>query len=91
MRLMFGLVLILGIALAGFAVYMARSYIQNYQTALEQERQARPAVIDTVDVYVTTRLLQDGEQITSNDVQRVAESTGSLPVCDFRSEKYYYT
>ena len=86
MRLMFGLVLILGIALAGFAVYMARSYIQNYQTALEQERQARPAVIDTVDVYVTTRLLQYGEQITSNDVQRVAYPTGSLPEGVFRTE-----
>lgn len=87
MRLMFGLVLILGIALAGFAVYMARSYIQNYQTALEQERQARPAVIETVDVYVTTRRLQYGEQITSSDVESVPYPAASLPEGVYQSEE----
>src|SRR5690606_12789614 len=80
-------VLLLGIALAGFAVYMARSYIQNYQTALEQERQARPAALQTVDVYIAKRLLRYGEQITPADVQRTAYPANALPEGVFQTEE----
>ena len=38
MRLVFGLVLIAGLGLAGFAVYMAQNYIGAYENALQQER-----------------------------------------------------
>ena len=38
MRLVFGLVLVLGLGLAGFAVYMAQGYISGYEQALAQER-----------------------------------------------------
>ncbi len=48
MRMVFGLVLILGLALAGFAVYMAQGYISQTQAELARERatlrQARAAV-----------------------------------------------
>ena len=36
MRLIFGLVLIVGLGLAGFAVYMAQGYIGRYQDELAQ-------------------------------------------------------
>ncbi|WP_281966693.1 Flp pilus assembly protein CpaB [Roseovarius nanhaiticus] len=87
MRLIFGLVLILGVALAGFAVYMAKSYIQNYQTALEQERKSRPDPIKTVDIYVATRTLEYGERILMKDVKSVAFPQASLPEGTFSAEE----
>lgn len=87
MRLIFGLVLILGVALAGFAVYMAKSYIQNYQTALEQERKSRPDPIKTVNIYVATRTLEYGERILMKDVKSVAFPQASLPEGTFSAEE----
>lgn len=40
MRAVFGLVLIVGVALAGGAVYMARNYISEYQNELARQKQA---------------------------------------------------
>jgi len=85
MRLIFGLVLVLGLGLAGFAVYMAKSYIQNYQAQLEQERNARPVVIETVDIYVTNKALQYGERITTEDVRQVAFPVSALPEGVYRT------
>ncbi|WP_324753739.1 Flp pilus assembly protein CpaB [Roseovarius sp. Pro17] len=87
MRLMFGLVLVLGLALAGFAVFMAKSYIQNYQNALELERQARPTVIETVDIYILNRSMEYGERILPDDVRQVAYPTASLPEGVFRTKE----
>ena len=48
MRVVFGLVLLAGLALAGGAVYMAKNYIGQYQQALAKERAARQQMIQTV-------------------------------------------
>ncbi|MFD0858763.1 Flp pilus assembly protein CpaB [Roseovarius aquimarinus] len=85
MRLIFGLVLLLGVALAGFAVYMAKNYISGYQAQLEQERQSRPEPIKTVDIYVATRTLNFSDPILSTDVQLVAFPEASLPEGVFRT------
>jgi pilus assembly protein CpaB len=79
MRIVFGLVLIIGIGLAGFAVYMARSYIEGYQAQLEQERQQRAPNIETVDIYVATRALKYGEELIPDAVRLTAFPTASLP------------
>lgn len=79
MRIVFGLVLIIGIGLAGFAVYMARSYIEGYQAQLEQERQQRAPNIETVDIYVATRALKYGEQLGPDAVRLTAFPAASLP------------
>lgn len=79
MRIVFGLVLIIGIGLAGFAVYMARSYIEGYQAQLEQERQQRAPNIETVDIYVATRALKYGEQLVPDAVRLTAFPAASLP------------
>jgi len=85
MRLIFGLVLALGLGLAGFAVYMAKTYIQTYQTQLELERNARPDPISTVDIYVAARTLEYGEPILEKDVQQIAFPEASLPEGIYRS------
>jgi pilus assembly protein CpaB len=79
MRLIFGLVLIAGIGLAGFATYMAKNYIDQYQRQLAQEREQRGPQIETVDVVVAARELKYGEKISEKDLRLVAFPKTSLP------------
>jgi len=79
MRMVFGLVLLVGLALAGGAVYMAKNYIQAYQTALAVERQARQNIVPTVDVLVAERSLKYGESILKEDVRIVQWPENAIP------------
>lgn len=79
MRLVFGLVLLVGIGLAGGAVMMAKNYIEAYQTALAKERAARPATVPTVDVFVATTPLRYGEILKPEAVRQVKWPKDSLP------------
>lgn len=79
MRAVFGLVLVLGVALAGGAVMMARSYIADYQQALAQERAARQEVVPVTDVYVAQRPLRYGEALTRDSVRRVRWPKNAIP------------
>jgi len=79
MRLIFGLVLILGIGLAGFAVYMAKGYMGSYQAELARERAARAAIVPTVDVYVVTRQVKYGERVTAEDLRVVKWPETAIP------------
>ncbi|SHL48808.1 pilus assembly protein CpaB [Roseovarius marisflavi] len=85
MRLVFGLVLMLGLGLAGFAVYMAKSYIQGYQTQLALERKQRAPNIETVDVYVVTRPVKYGEPLDKTAVRLAAFPKETLPEGAFTS------
>lgn len=79
MRIVFGLVLVAGLALAGFAVYMAQNYIGAYQTALEQERSKATSSIPVQGVYVATRALDYGELITDEDIALMPWPKQTLP------------
>lgn len=79
MRLVFGLVLIVGLGLAGFAVYMAKNYIQGYQTQLANERAQRSPAIETVDVYVAAKPLVYGEVLKEDSVRLTKFPKASLP------------
>ena len=85
MRAVFGLVLVIGVALAGGAVYMAKTYISEYQQALAQERSARQAVVPTTDVYVATTPLRYGEQLTRDSVRKVRWPLDAIPEGAFTS------
>jgi len=87
MRLVFGLVLILGLGLAGFAVYMAKSYIEQYQAELQMERANRDPGIDTVEVYVAARPLKYGEELNTEDVRLTPFPKMSLPEGVFQTEE----
>lgn len=87
MRLVFGLVLILGVGLAGFAVYLARDYIGAYQAQLDAERAARKAIVPTKDVFVVNRRLRYGEQVTAKDLRAVKWPTSAIPAGSFSSLK----
>jgi pilus assembly protein CpaB len=79
MRLIFGLVLVVGLGLAGFAVVMAKNYIGAYQSELAKERAGRERAVPTDDVYVATRALKYGEQLTEKDVRQVKWPETAIP------------
>ncbi len=87
MRVVFGFVLILGMGLAGFAVYMAKDYISEYQAALAQERAARSQIVETVPVYVAKRPLRYGERLGAKDVRKVRWPKDAIPEGAFKSMK----
>lgn len=89
MRAVFGLVLIVGVALAGGAVYMARNYISAYQQELARQKQAaaealanankQVEVIPTVGVIVSNRTLKYGEKLAEEDVRVVEWPETAIP------------
>lgn len=85
MRAVFGLVLIVGLALAGSAVYLARGYIAEYQAELARERDAKQKAlanaktIKTVDVIVSNKALRYGEPLEQDDVRIVSWPEDAIP------------
>lgn len=79
MRSVFGLVLLVGIALAGGAVYMAKDYISAYQNELARKNAQLQAVVPTVDVYVANRALKYGEDLTPEDVRIISWPENAIP------------
>ena len=79
MRSVFALVLVIGVGLAGFAVYMARGYVSDYQSQLAAERAAAARIVPTKDVYVLTKSMRYGERLNKEDVRVVAWPTNAIP------------
>lgn len=79
MRMVFALVLMVGVALAGAAVYMAQGYISQTQNALAQERAARAKAGPLVEVYVVNKDRNYGDPLTKDDVQKIYWPENALP------------
>jgi pilus assembly protein CpaB len=77
--MVFGLVLLLGLGLAGFAVYMARDYIAANQAQLEAERAARATAVPTQPVFVVKRQIRYGESLNMEDVRLVNWPLEGIP------------
>ena len=79
MRLVFGLVLVLGVALAGFAVYMAQDFIAQAQS--ERDRLAAEAARapKLVDIVVANKPLKYGDRFTRADLEIVRVEAGKVP------------
>ena len=82
MRVIFGLVLIIGVGLAGFAVYVAKDRFTQYQDALASQRDA---IVPTTSVYVVTREMRYGEQIRPADVEAIEWPEQYVPFGAFTS------
>ncbi|PJE32494.1 hypothetical protein PSM7751_01606 [Pseudooceanicola marinus] len=87
MRIVFGLVLIVGLALAGAAVYMFKDYQDSMQQALLQEQAKKAPAIATMPVYVATRALAYGEALMPEDVRQVEWPRSALPEGIFSQEE----
>ncbi|SFT00034.1 pilus assembly protein CpaB [Sulfitobacter marinus] len=86
MRMLFGLVLLAGIALAGGAVYLAKSRIGEYQMANAQAQAALAQIVPTVNVFVADKSLKYGQQLTRDDVRQVAWPQNAVPEGTFLDE-----
>ncbi|NCO85580.1 MAG: Flp pilus assembly protein CpaB [Rhodobacterales bacterium] len=86
MRAVFGLVLILGLGLAGFAVYMVQGYFETQNAQLEQQRRIAAQQVRTVDVYAVNRTINYGEPLTPADVSVIKYAEPFLPEGVFLTE-----
>lgn len=87
MRLVFGLVLLIGIGLAGSAVYLAKDYIGQQQAQLAEAEAAKKAIVPTVEVYVVNKQLRYGQRLTVDDVKKVRWPEEAVPEGAFVSEE----
>jgi pilus assembly protein CpaB len=79
MRMVFGLVLLVGIALAGGAVYLAKDRITQYQTANARAQAALAKVVPTKTVFVAQGPLKYGQKLTKEDVRAVSWPENAIP------------
>lgn len=79
MRIVFFLVLVLGLGLAGTAVYMAQGYIAQTQRELDAAKRAASQVITTKPVYTARRAMRFGERLTEADVVTIEWPSTALP------------
>lgn len=86
MRMVFGLVLLVGIVLAGGAVYLAKDRIAEYQTANAQAQAALSEVVPTIPVFVAENPLKYGQRLTREDVRTVNWPENAIPEGAFIDE-----
>ncbi|MEO9632252.1 MAG: Flp pilus assembly protein CpaB [Sulfitobacter sp.] len=86
MRAVFGLVFLVGIALAGGAVYLAKDRISQYQTANAQAQAALAQVVPTKTVWVADKPLKYGQPLTREDVRAVKWPENAIPEGTFFEE-----
>ena len=84
MRMIFGLVLLVGLALAGAAVYMARGFISNTQAQLNHEREFRAKTGPLVQVFVVNKPMNYGDVLTKEDVQLIYWQESAMPETVFQ-------
>lgn len=79
MRMVFALFLVLGIALAGAAVYMAQGQIAQFQAERDYLRASQAAAPALSDVVIVKHPLKYGERFTMADLDVVKVQSDKLP------------
>jgi pilus assembly protein CpaB len=87
MRMVFGLVLVFGFALAGAAVYLTQNYFKQTQAALNHEREMRAKIGPMVEVYVVNKPKKYGDTLTKDDVQLIYWPQNALPETIFKDPR----
>jgi pilus assembly protein CpaB len=87
MRAIFGLVLVVGMGLAGFAVYMVKGHFAAQEAMIQQQAAKAQAIIPTVDIYAVNRSIAYGEFLTLEDVQPIKHTEEFLPEGTFASQE----
>ena len=86
MRAVFALVLLVGMALAGMAVYMIQGYMADLETALHQEKAFNAKAGKLVEVYVFAKPKKYGDALAEDDVKLIYWPEKSLPETIFRDK-----
>ena len=79
MRMIFALVLLLGLGLAGFAVYMAQGFIEKTQQERDLLLAAQASAPKLVDVVVAKKQLKYGDRLTQQDLEVIKWQDGKVP------------
>ncbi len=87
MRAVFGLVLLIGIGLAGFAVMQVKGFLDSKDAQLTRQQQLAAQAVKTVEVYAPIRALTYGEFVTAEDVHLIQYAEDFLPEGVFSSEE----
>ncbi len=82
MRTLFGLVLVIGLALAGGAVYLAQGYISEHRAALAKERASS---MPLTDIIVARNQMKFGHEITIEDVALIKWPIPAVPEGAFKT------
>ena len=82
MRALFGVVLLMGLGLAGYAVYAAKKEFTKYQVALQRQQEA---IVPVQEVFVARKPLRYGERLRKSDVKSIAWPANSVPSGAFTS------
>ena len=80
MRMVFSLVLVLGLALAGFAVYMARGILSQNAAALHD---AQAKTKETVPVFIMNTAVKYGDVLKKEDVATISWPKAAVPEAAF--------
>jgi len=79
MRAVFALVLVVGMALAGVAVYMAQNYVGQSQAEVARAKALQQKTGKLVQVYAAKKSLKFGDPLTKNDVEAIYVQEKFLP------------
>ena len=79
MRAVFALVLVVGMALAGVAVYMAQSYIGQSQAAVARAQALQEKTGKLVRIYAVNKSMKFGDPLTKDDVEVIYVQEKYLP------------
>jgi len=79
MRALFGLTLLVGLGLAGFAVYMAQGYFAAQQQQIARAHEAVQQATPTVEVLAVNRVIPYGDRIGPDDVITIRYARPFLP------------
>ena len=91
MRVMFAVVLLLGLGLAGFAVFQTNQYVAQIEAELVQARSMQTTTsVETVDVYIVRRNFSYGERLTPGDVMTAQFPANAVPVGSYTSMDYLF-
>lgn len=86
MRAVFALVLIVGMGLAGVAVYMIQGYMADLEGALQNERAFNAKAGKLVEVFVFAKPKKYGDPLAEDDVVAIYWPEKNLPETIFRDK-----
>jgi len=85
MRIVFALVFLVGIGIAGFAVYMAMEQFRGLQYQNSVLRAQASKVVETTPVLLATRELRYGQELREGDAEEVRFPKDAVPENAFTS------
>lgn len=85
MRIIFALVFLFGIAIAGFAAYSAMQQFRGMQSEMARLRQKADLVVETTPVLMATRELRYGQTLLDGDATEVRFPADAVPENAFTS------